>query len=892
MKLDNVEDIYPLSPLQMGILFETLYASEGAQNDEAQVYVEQFSYRLTGALDVPAFRRAWAYLIDRHAVLRTAFYWDGLDKPLQVVRKSVDLPFTEHDWRGEAEAGLDERVRAFLLEDRARGFSPEEAPLMRLSLIRLSDDQHCFVWSHHHLLLDGWCVPVLVRELVEAYNSEVRGERPMMPAPRPYRDFIQWLQQQDAEKAQAHWRDLLGDLTAPTPLLASLPPAVEADAGYGYRAFTLPAELSGALDDLARRNRLTLNTVFQGAWALILAHYCRTDDVVFGATVSGRPPELRGVEEMVGLFINTLPVRVDLREGESLIPWLTRIQNQQKAQDGFAYSPLTDIQRASGIAAGSALFDSLVVFENFPVADEAISRGLVGNLSVETIQIVEQTNYPLTLAVLPGGEIALRFYFDGAKIGAATINGLAAQLTALLSGMVADPAREPLRIPLVAEEERARLLASFAGSASPPAETHCVHRLFEAQAAARPDAVALTLVGETGETGEAGGGITYGALNARANRLAHHLIAQGVRPDDRIGLSLDPSIDLIVGILAILKAGGCYVPIDPETPDERRSFILGDAGARLLLTDADTLAKLGARSEAIVRIDDEGLFAGCPETNPETQVGPEHLAYVIYTSGSTGKPKGVLVEHRHVSRLFGSTQHWFGFDERDVWVLFHSFAFDFSVWEIWGALIHGGRLVIPPYLLSRAPHDFHRMARREGVSILNQTPSAFRQFIQADGELAGEGPLSLRCVIFGGEALDFTMLKPWFARHAEDAPRLVNMYGITETTVHVTYRPIGAHDAQQPQSLIGQPIPDLRLYVLDADGGPVPPGVPGELHVGGAGVARGYHDRPELTAERFVADGLAASLPPPPACGGEGRGGGRSGVQTGKIGDTLDRRHG
>jgi amino acid adenylation domain-containing protein/FkbM family methyltransferase len=847
MKLTNVEDVYPLSPLQSGILFECLYA------DNSSLYTEQFSYRLTGSLNVDALRQAWRRLTERHAALRTAFLWEGLDKPLQVVRKHVELRWIEDDWRDMPQDLQEKELDNYRRNDRAAGFALEQAPLMRLSLIRVSADCSYFVWSHHHLLLDGWSIPILIAELIEIYGRELRNERTVLPKPRRYRDYIQWLQKQDRNKAEQYWRALLGDVSAPTPLRARLPTSHEA-AGYGHREFTLPPNLSAGLEELARRARVTLNTVFQAAWALLLARYCDETDVIFGATVSGRPPELPEVDRMVGLFINTLPVRVDLREDETVVAWLRRIMKQQKEQDAYAYSVLADVQRASAIPAGSALFESLLVFENFPIDENSTGRNLGEGLSVETLTIVEQTNYPLTVAVLPREAIMLRFYHDAAVIDSATVERLAGHFTRLLDGMVQAPEQQPLRIPLLREQERHRLLTPRAAIEAQPQQSDCIHHWFEVQATNRPEAIALSCMTTSGVPDLRGGSLSYGELNARANRLAHHLIAKGIGPDTPVGLYIDPCFDLIVAIMAILKAGGCYVALDPQWPAERTAFAIEDAGVGLLLTEERLFHALPDRRPATLCLDrDREQFSNAPESNPVTAVEPGHLAYIIYTSGSTGRPKGVAVEHRNVTRLFRNTESWFGFHSQDVWVLFHSYAFDFSVWEIWGALLYGGRLVLIPYLLSRAPLDFYRMLCREKVTVLNQTPSAFRQLIQAEGELAGEAAAQhLRTIIFGGEALEYRMLAPWFERHTDDVPVLVNMYGITETTVHVTYRPVRATDIAQRRSLIGVPIPDLELYVLDRNGELQSPGLPGELYVGGAGVARGYVNRPDVTAQRFL----------------------------------------
>jgi amino acid adenylation domain-containing protein len=374
-----------------------------------------------------------------------------------------------------------------------------------------------------------------------------------------------------------------------------------------------------------------------------------------------------------------------------------------------------------------------------------------------------------------------------------------------------------------------------------------LYKLFEAQVALRPEAVALTCEGNS---------LTYGQLNALANRLARHLVQFDVQADTLVGLFLDRSNELVIAILAILKAGGAYVPIDLAYPAHRVAFMLEDARVPVLLTQRklagnlpSTLAKVLCVEEVLARPVQTGEEANLPAV-----AGPDHLAYVIYTSGTTGKPKGSLITHRNVARLFSATEHWYEFDERDVWTLFHSCAFDFSVWEVWGALLYGGRAVVVPFLVSRSPEAFYELLAREKVTVLNQTPSAFRQLIQAE-ESAGPRELALRYVIFGGEALEMQSLRPWFERHGDEQPRLVNMYGITETTVHVTYRPLSKNDLDSG-SVIGVPIPDLQIYILDPQGRPVPTGVSGEIYVGGAGLARGYLRRPELTAEQFIPNQL------------------------------------
>ncbi|MDU5997880.1 amino acid adenylation domain-containing protein, partial [Pseudomonas aeruginosa] len=428
---------------------------------------------------------------------------------------------------------------------------------------------------------------------------------------------------------------------------------------------------------------------------------------------------------------------------------------------------------------------------------------------------------------------------------ASTVERLAGHWRNLLRGIVANPRQRLGELPLLDAPERRQTLSEWN-----PAQRECavqgtLQQRFEEQARQRPQAVALILDEQR---------LSYGELNARANRLAHCLIARGVGADVPVGLALERSLDMLVGLLAILKAGGAYLPLDPAAPEERLAHILDDSGVRLLLTQGHLLEHLPRQAGVEVLAIDGLVLDGYAESDPLTTLSADNLAYVIYTSGSTGKPKGTLLTHRNALRLFSATEAWFGFDERDVWTLFHSYAFDFSVWEIFGALLYGGCLVIVPQWVSRSPEDFYRLLCREGVTVLNQTPSAFKQLmaVACSADMATQQP-ALRYVIFGGEALDLQSLRPWFQRFGDRQPQLVNMYGITETTVHVTYRPVSEADLEGGLvSPIGGTIPDLSWYILDRDLNPVPRGAVGELYIGRAGLARGYLRRPGLSATRFV----------------------------------------
>ncbi len=811
----DVEDVYPLTPLQAGMLFHSLL------DPAADAYVDQARMLLDGVRDPEAFARAWQQVADRTPVLRTQLVWDGVEEPLQVVRRRAVVPITRHDWRGLSEEEQAAELDRLSAEDAAAGMDLATAPLMRLGVIALSHDRVLLMWTSHHIVLDGWSLAQIFTEVVEQYAAITGSRVPRVPAHRPFRDYLAWLAAQDVTAAEGHWREVLAGFATPTPLPWDRSPA------QAHRTRTaqpvrgsLTAGDTARLRDVARRHGLTVNTLVQGAWALLLAHQSGDDDVVFGTTVSGRPDDLPGVETMIGMFINTIPTRTRIDRGEAVLPWLRRLQDEQNRARRFDFVALGRLRSLSDVPAGQNLFDSMVAFENYPFDEHAAARA---GVTLREVTALDATTFPVTLRAYAGEHLGFELATDPALFDPATAEALAARLETLLLALAENPDRTIARLPWLSAADRAHL-PDAADPVSLPAPA--ITDLFAAQVAATPDAIALT---------GAGTSLSYADLNARANRLAHRLIALGAGPERYVALRLPRSPEQVVAILAVLKAGAAYLPIDPATPDERVERMLADTSPVAVLTPED--------------VDATG-----PDTDPPPRCAPGHPAYVIYTSGSTGQPKGVVIPHRNVTRLFAATAGRFGFGRDDVWTLFHSYAFDFSVWEIWGPLLHGGRLVVVPHAVSRSPREFLRLLADEGVTVLNQTPSAFYQLCRADEDDPETGArLALRHVIFGGEALDTRRLAGWFRRHG-NTPRLVNMYGITETTVHVTH-----HDlVPDAPGLVGDVLPDLRGYVLDADLNPVPAGVPGELHVAGAGLARGYLGRPGLTAARFVADPFGA----------------------------------
>ncbi|WP_219909638.1 non-ribosomal peptide synthetase, partial [Chromobacterium haemolyticum] len=834
----KVETMLPLTPTQQGLLFHTLKAPESG------VYYEQVACSFHAALNAADYRRALEAVVARHGVLRTGFLWDGPSKPVQVVFRDVELPWVEEDWRAFDQEEQQRRLAAYRDADRRPGFHLSRAPLMRCALFRTGEERYEFVWSYHHLLLDGWSVQIVLGEALAFYDAYRRSAVPAMPPPQPYSAFLRWLDEQDGAEAEAFWRARLGDVRSATPLPFADDARPDRAPGHGLIERELDARTSEGLQRLARECELTQSTVIQAAWALLLARASGRDDVVFGTTVSGRPAALRGVEQMVGLFVNALPTRASVDLELTLGDWLRRLHRQHVDAEAYAYTPLHAIPGWSGVAPGAPLFESLVVFENYPARADA--KRYREQLGVSDVEVVEQTNYPLTVVAIPGERLSLRLHFDRQRISAASAERVVEMLAGALGQFErGGPALSVARVSLLGDEAGGALAARWNAAArrADDAERQCLHRRFEAQARSRPDAVALKCDGET---------LTYAELDRRANRLAWRLDAAGVRGNAPVALAFGRGMDSVVAILAVLKAGAFYVPLDLDHPSERLAWMLDDIGAGALICGEEARDRFGDFGGVLIGMGDAAASGEREDAPPPRDTSPADLCYVIYTSGSTGQPKGVCVEHRNADHLFAATRRSYGIGPSDVWTLFHSYAFDFSVWEIWGALLHGGRLEIVPYRCSRTPDEFLALLEREGVTMLSQTPSAFKQLLRALDDARRPLPAGLRYVFFGGEAT----IPSQFAACLNDAGgvALVNLYGITETTVHVTERVLGPGDAQSSRSPVGRPLPGYRVYLLDAAGHPVPPGVPGEIHVGGEGVARGYHNRPELDRERFIAD--------------------------------------
>ncbi|HLM56822.1 MAG TPA: amino acid adenylation domain-containing protein [Pyrinomonadaceae bacterium] len=824
MSNDRIEAIYPLSPLQEGMLFHHLHAPEGG------AYFVQLSCVFRGGFDVAAFRQAWRRVVERHAVLRTFFTWERREKPLQVVLPQMPLPWEQHDWRGLARAAQEERFDALLRADRERGFALSEAPLLRLTLVQMEDDRYRFIWSFHHILLDGWSTPLLLKEIFLFYHAHLEGRELNLESPRPFRDYISWLRRQDVSQTESFWRETLKGFTAPTPLGVDRPPADIADAGrdgYSEIGVRLSDTATAELNALSRREGLTLNVLVQGAWALLLSRYCGEDDVVFGATSAGRPVDLTGVESMVGLFINTLPVRVRVEPGELLLPWLRKIQERQLDARQHEYTPLVQVQGWSETPHGRPLFESLFIFENFPVGD--VVRERAGGLLVEGVNVSERTNYPLIAVSAPGPELLLKIGYERSRFDEVTVTRMLGHFQNLLESMAARPGQRVSEVQLLTDAERARALQDGNGTSTPYARDACVHELFERQAERTPDAVALSFEG---------GQLSYRELNGRANQLARHLRRLGVRPETLVAVCAERSAEMVVAVLGTLKAGGAYVPLDDAYPKERLAFMLEDSRPLVLLTKQSLLAVLPEHRARMLCLDtDWDTFKGESAENLPGTTTARNLAYVIYTSGSTGRPKGVLIEHRGINNLAAAQIRAFDVRPSSRVLQFASFSFDASVSEMFMALLSGATLCLETQNALLPGPEFIELLRARGVTTVTLPPSVL-------AALPTEPLPALLTLVAAGEACPAELVSRW-----HEGRRFINAYGPTEATVCATMGEC-ADATQKPP--IGRPVENVQVYLLDKRMQPVPVGVAGEMYIGSDGLARGYVNRPGLSAEKFV----------------------------------------
>jgi len=832
-KTNDIEDIYPLSPVQHTTLLTSQLAPDSG------VYITQLAFDLCGPLDVQALRAAWTEVTARHAVHRTLFARIDQARPLQVVRRSVELPWHDEDWRDLPSDDQEARFDAHLRKDRAHGFDPSSAPLMRCFLARLAADHHRFLWTRHHAISDGWSMPVVMGEIMRHYRSAAQGKPPSLGPVAQFRDYIAWLREQDLAKAEDYWRRSLADVHGPSPLGTGRPPAAGSGVSENIakRRLLLSHETTRALQETARRERLTMSTFVQGAWIILLRRYGGDSDVLIGTIGSGRPAVLDGVESMVGCFVNTLPLRVRVDDEASALGWLRDLQAAHAEREEHGHVSLAQIRRWAGLPGDVPLFESLLVYENFPLGAALDAEG--GALRIESVRMSEQTGLPLTLTVAPGDRMVVQLAYDEDRFDADVIARMIEHYKVIL-GALADGPGKIRDLAMTHGVERRGLVADWNRTRAEYPTHLGVHQLFEAQAAATPGATAL-IAGDTR--------VTYAELDARTNRLAWRLRERGVRPGAFVGVCLGRGPDLVAALLATLKVGAAYVPIDPAYPQSRVAQILDDAAPAAILVQESTRHVPASSVAPLLAIDAEGApgtsVDSCQEAMAEAKAAPsapvhyQSLAYVMYTSGSTGRPKGVRITHRNVVALLSWAKGTFSAEDLAGTLASTSVCFDVSILELFLPLATGGSVILAENAL-----ELPSLPARDNVTLVNTVPSAMDALLRL-----GELPERLRVVNLAGEAVPRDLVDRLYRR--EGIQEVYNLYGPTEDTVYSTFALVPER-GEKP--LIGRSIDNAQAYVLDPTMLPVPVGVTGELYLGGDGVAQGYHRRPSLTAERYVPD--------------------------------------
>lgn len=824
----NIADIYPLSPMQQGMLFHTLY------DPESSAYFEQFCCVIEGALDYKKMEEAWNHLIDQYPVFRTVFNYKDVGQPVQIVLKKRPITLTLHDLKSLGKHDQDTHIEAFLKTDRQDRFDLAKGPLLRLNIFELAPAKIFFLWSYHHLILDGWCLALIMADLFTAYKALKEGK----PLPRfnrpPFKNYIAWLGKQNKEVPQAFWRELLAGFSTPTPLPWDYSPK-ERTLAVAKQEFRFTSEQTKAIEAFARTQRITLSTLVQAAWGILLGRSSGYDDVVFGATVSGRPANLPGAEQMIGLFINSLPVRVHL-EG-TVEEMLKGLQDQSARIIEYGYSFLPDVKAVSPIPLKENLFESLVVFENYPLDSLLLNTDV--DIKVSEIQAYELTNFDLCLVIAPGNEMHLALSYAIDRFRPQTAARMLTHLSRIILNMVASPQQPVATLEMLGPDERETLLTTFNATTHPYPEHDCIQTLIEQQVDATPDRMALKSRDAV---------LSYQEMEQRANQLAHYLRAKGIGPDMPVGVFIDRSIDMVVGVLGIIKAGGAYVPIETEYPKARIEYMLFDSNAALLLTHSALLERLPSYNGEVICLDrDWELIAKEPATRPELNITSRNLVYIIYTSGSTGNPKGIQIEHRGLINYILWAVEAYAARGQGSFPLYTSMSFDLTVTSMFVPLVCGESVdIMPPGL---DPTSLVEKVITSAVDIAKLTPA----HLEIADRLTAAGsvkPQRLNRMILGGEALSAKVSRSMQARYP--GLTIYNEYGPAETVVGCIVYPFTSLPEEVTNVPIGKPIWNTRIYILDRQLNLCPIGVAGEIYISSPGVARGYLNKDDITARSFV----------------------------------------
>ncbi|KAF1677374.1 non-ribosomal peptide synthetase [Bacillus sp. SKDU12] len=837
--IGDIENIYPLTPMQKGMLFHSLIDSA------SRAYFEQAAFDLKGDLDIEAFTMSLSQLADRHEILRTHFYTDWKDQPLQIVFRKKPIEITVEDIRTMKDEQRAKFIADFVQKDQARGFNLTQDALMRVSILRTEDDQARVIWSFHHILMDGWCMPLITKEVFETYYAILDRRKPKREAVPPYSRYIEWLEDQDHKNASAYWQKYLNGYEGKTVLPKE--PVSNQSTGYQKQrlACHLGKQLSEEIKQTASQHHVTVNTLIQSAWGLLLQRYNNSQDVVFGTVVSGRPAEIPGIASMVGLFINTIPVRISAQPEMTVEQVLKMSQDQALASQAFDTFPLYEIQAQT--EQKQQLISHIMVFENYPVEKqmEHLKQDRDA-LNILNFHMEEQTHYDFNFIVMPAEEIDIHFVYNGNVYDHDSVKRMKEHFLQIIKQMVKNQTAHIRDLDIVTADERSLLIETFNNTAAEYPKEKTLHQLFEEQVQRTPDQAAV-IFGEKQ--------LTYRELNERANQLARTLQSEGVHPDQPVGIMSERSLEMIIGLFGILKAGGAYVPIDPSYPEERIRYILEDSDTKLLLTQSHLRKGVPFKGK-VLDLEDPRFFKE-DASNLKKTVSPNHLAYVIYTSGSTGKPKGVMVEHRSVVNRLVWMQENYPLDKQDAILQKTPITFDVSVWELFWWSLTGSKAVLLPNGGEKNPDIILETIAKENITVMHFVPAMLHAFLESmeqktDDELQRK-LASLTYVFASGEALTPAHAAGF---HRIITPvseaQIINLYGPTEATIDVSY-----FECETGETLdsvpIGKPISNIQLYIVQPESELLQPlGVPGELCIAGDGLARGYLNRPELTAEKFV----------------------------------------
>ncbi|MED1538480.1 amino acid adenylation domain-containing protein, partial [Bacillus pseudomycoides] len=819
----EVENVYPLSPMQKGMLFHSLL------EPQSEAYFEQVRFDLHGNMDVKDFEKSVNDLVKRHAIFRTNFYNGLRDEPLQVVYKNKNIEFNYKDLRKMNEEYRKEFVNKIVREDRERGFNLAQDSLIRMVILHIKENTYHLIWSFHHILMDGWCLPLIFKELFENYYA-IQKQRKYNCAPViPYSQYVEWLEEQDQEEASNYWSTYLAGYQEQTLLPKIKSQGMDETYVSEKIVCNMGKELTKSMKRVANDNHVTINTLLQTAWGILLQKYNNSKDVVFGSVVSGRPEEIPGIENMIGLFINTIPVRIHHEEEVQFAEAMKKNQELALASHVYDTYPLYEIQALT--EQQQNLINHIMVFENYPAEKQMGHIGICNETALEiaNLEVNEQTNYDFNLIVMPGEEIHIHFQYNANVYEQATIERIQGHMIQIIKQVVNNPNIKVSELKLLTEREKTQILDVFNKTEIEYSNEKTIHQLFEEQVQRTPNQVAVVFEDQQ---------LTYQELNERANQLARTLKAEGVRAEQLVAIMAERSLEMIIGILGILKSGGAYVPIDPEYPEERIQYMLKDSKAQLLLLQHHLQDRIPFEGK-LVNLNDEASYHK-DGSNLKSIVASNQLAYVIYTSGTTGKPKGVMVEHHGLCNLKSVMYDTLQMNEQDKVVQFASLSFDASIWEIFTSLFFGATLYIPSKSVILDYHLFNHFMNENKITTA-LLPPAYATYLEPNQIPA------LKKLVTGGSASSFQLVEMW-----KDKALYVNAYGPTEDSIITTMWSDSNKLANNNCIPIGCPIHNHQVYIMDKGGQLLPIGVAGELCIAGSGVARGYLNRPGLTKEKFV----------------------------------------